>query len=101
VISTRQNLFSFQSVNKSVNRRDKKSPWKMASTGFYGADDGNRTRVASLEGWSSAIELHLHTGSACTEAKLLNTRLLYCEKGFSVKGQVQPVSGGKNLFLAL
>ena len=88
-------------MNKSVNRRDKKSPWKMASTGFYGADDGNRTRVASLEGWSSAIELHLHTGSACTEAKLLNTRLLYCEKGFSVKGQVQPVSGGKNLFLAL
>ena len=23
-----------------------------------GAGDGNRTRVASLEGWSSAIELH-------------------------------------------
>ena len=25
---------------------------------FFGAGDGNRTRVASLEGWSSAIELH-------------------------------------------
>ena len=23
-----------------------------------GADDGNRTRMASLEGWSSTIELH-------------------------------------------
>ena len=26
--------------------------------GFAGAGDGNRTRVASLEGWSSTIELH-------------------------------------------
>ena len=25
-----------------------------------GAGDGNRTRIASLEGWSSAFELHLH-----------------------------------------
>ena len=25
---------------------------------MYGAGDGNRTHVASLEGWSSAIELH-------------------------------------------
>ncbi len=25
-----------------------------------GAGDGNRTHVASLEGWSSTIELHLH-----------------------------------------
>ena len=24
----------------------------------HGADDGNRTRMASLEGWGSAIELH-------------------------------------------
>ena len=28
--------------------------------GQNGAADGNRTRVASLEGWSSAIELLLH-----------------------------------------
>ena len=27
---------------------------------LYGADDGNRTHAISLEGWSSAIELHPH-----------------------------------------
>jgi hypothetical protein len=27
-----------------------------------GAGDGNRTHVASLEGWSSTIELHPHAG---------------------------------------
>ena len=26
---------------------------------FFGAGSGNRTRIASLEGWNSAIELHL------------------------------------------
>jgi hypothetical protein len=26
----------------------------------YGAGSGNRTRIASLEGWNSTIELHLH-----------------------------------------
>ena len=26
----------------------------------YGAGDGNRTRVISLEGWGSTIELHPH-----------------------------------------
>ena len=25
---------------------------------FFGAGDGNRTRVSSLEGWCSTIELH-------------------------------------------
>ena len=29
------------------------SYWRM-----YGAGDGNRTRVSSLEGWCSTIELH-------------------------------------------
>ena len=27
---------------------------------FYGAGDGNRTHVSSLEGWCSTIELHPH-----------------------------------------
>ena len=27
---------------------------------IYGAGDGNRTRVSSLEGWCSTIELHPH-----------------------------------------
>ena len=31
------------------------SYWRM-----YGAGDGNRTRVSSLEGWCSTIELHPH-----------------------------------------
>ena len=28
---------------------------------FFGAGSGNRTRIASLEGWNSTIELHLHS----------------------------------------
>ena len=28
---------------------------------FFGAGDGNRTRVTSLEGWCSTIELHPHS----------------------------------------
>ena len=30
------------------------------STKIVGAGDGDRTRMASLEGWSSTIELHPH-----------------------------------------
>ena len=29
----------------------------------FGAGDGNRTHVASLEGWNSTIELHPHSGA--------------------------------------
>jgi hypothetical protein len=31
---------------------------KALSTKIVGAGDGDRTRMASLEGWSSTIELH-------------------------------------------
>ena len=34
-----------------------------------GAGDGNRTRVTSLEGWCSTIELHLH-GLSSRKARL-------------------------------
>ena len=30
---------------------------------IFGAGDGNRTHVASLEGWNSTIELHPHSGA--------------------------------------
>jgi hypothetical protein len=30
---------------------------------FYGAGEGNRTLVTSLEGWHSTIELHPHIGA--------------------------------------
>ena len=30
---------------------------------FKRAGDGNRTHVASLEGWNSTIELHPHSGA--------------------------------------
>ena len=30
---------------------------------FCGAGTGNRTRVSSLEGWCSTIELHPHIGA--------------------------------------
>ena len=32
--------------------------WPLTWAALYGAGDGNRTRMTSLEGWSSAIELH-------------------------------------------
>ena len=37
----------------------KENPDNLGVNLFYGAGDGNRTRVTSLEGWSSTIELHL------------------------------------------
>ena len=46
-----------------------------------GAGDGNRTRMTSLEGWSSAIELHLHNnGRDCrirTCDPLIPNQMLY------------------------
>ena len=46
-----------------------------------GAGDGNRTRMTSLEGWSSAIELHLHNnGRDCrirTCDPLVPNQMLY------------------------
>ncbi len=30
----------------------------VGETGRFGAGDGNRTRMTSLEGWGSTIELH-------------------------------------------
>ena len=36
----------------------KKPPFRYFRTVVSGAGDGNRTHVASLEGWSSTIELH-------------------------------------------
>ena len=40
---------------------------------FYGADDGNRTHVVSLEGWSSTIELHLQKKMVTRERIELST----------------------------
>ena len=37
-----------------------KREWKAIN----GAGDGNRTHVASLEGWNSTIELHPHNGAS-------------------------------------
>ena len=37
-----------------------KGNWKPQN---FGAGDGNRTHVISLEGWSSTIELHPHSGA--------------------------------------
>ena len=54
-------LFSLQSVNKSVNRGDRKKPAERWFHGLFdGADDGNRTHTASLGSWSSTTKLHLH-----------------------------------------
>ena len=36
------------------------SYWRRSQLKEYGAGDGNRTHVSSLEGWCSTIELHPH-----------------------------------------
>ncbi len=41
------------------------SYWRM----FSGAGDGNRTRVSSLEGWCSTIELHPQIPHHCSARK--------------------------------
>ena len=50
-----------------------------------GANDENRTRIASLEGWSSTIEPHPHFGGPCwtrTSNLSVNSRLHYhCANG--------------------
>jgi hypothetical protein len=42
-----------------------------------GAGDGNRTHVASLEGWSSTIELHPHRELHCNSAVLVVNPLAF------------------------
>ena len=39
------------------------------------AGDGNRTHVASLEGWNSTIELHPHKNGAVDEARTRDLHL--------------------------
>lgn len=43
----------------------------------YGAGDGNRTRVISLEGWGSTIELHLHLPLTVFNYKLFSFNCQY------------------------
>lgn len=43
----------------------------------YGAGDGNRTRVISLEGWGSTIELHLHLPLTVCNYKLFSFNCQY------------------------
>ena len=38
---------------------------------FYGAGDGNRTRVSSLEGWCSTIELHPQSSSVFSRSNMV------------------------------
>ena len=44
---------------------------------FYGAGDGNRTRVSSLEGWCSTIELHPH--SSASRIQLVNSSIVFSQ----------------------
>ena len=46
--------------NKKIDRFNTKG---IKTINLFGAGDGNRTHVASLEGWSSAIELHPQYGA--------------------------------------
>ncbi len=46
----------------TVSRPLRKAPRNVGAGGEVRAGDGNRTRIASLEGWNSAIELHPRGG---------------------------------------
>src|SRR6185312_2144595 len=50
--------FAFAIARKSL------SSYRLLPSPYVGAGDGNRTHVASLEGWSSTIELHPQPRSA-------------------------------------
>ena len=56
----------------TVSRRNQKDP--AAKQGLR-AGDGNRTHVASLEGWNSTIELHPHKNGAVDEARTRDLHL--------------------------
>lgn len=45
-------------VNREEERAEKQTAPHKRGRGVSGAGDGNRTRVISLEGWGSTIELH-------------------------------------------
>ena len=49
---------------------------------FIGAGSGNRTHVASLEGWGSTIELHLHFPLTVYNYNVSLTRCQYFFKKF-------------------
>ena len=46
---------------------------------IYGAGDGNRTRVSSLEGWCSTIELHPRIHSSLFQLEHFNIEEGYCQ----------------------
>ena len=46
---------------------------------FYGAGDGNRTRVSSLEGWCSTIELHPQIHSSLFQLEHFTIEVCYCQ----------------------
>ena len=49
----------------------------------FGAGDGNRTHVISLEGWSSTIELHPHAPLVSVWTVLYHTHIFfYCQEIF-------------------
>ena len=44
---------------------------------YSGAGDGNRTRVSSLEGWCSTIELHPHKLSCVLSQEIITQTALF------------------------
>jgi len=55
---------------------------------FLGAGDGDRTRITSLEGWDSAIELHPRT-SAGTRTDVAPRSIRAPPRRGTVSGQQQ------------
>ena len=76
---------SFPAVNSEVNH----------GVGFTaGAGDGDRTRVSSLEGWCSAIELHRHI--ALTPAWWLTFKGCQLNDTKGTVRHVPAAAGGRN-----
>ena len=55
--------------------------------GKVGAGDGNRTRMISLEGWSSTIELRPLYGVVINELRIIQIRVM--ESTFSLFGDLE------------
>ena len=53
---------------------------------FYGAGDGNRTRVSSLEGWCSTIELHPHKLSCVLSHEIVTQTALIVKHYLKISG---------------
>ena len=59
--------------------------WCYGTAEIKKADDGNRTRISSLEGWCSTTELHLHNSPVLTVCATGAQSCLYTHRGDRIR----------------